>query len=83
MSAQLRTVRQCRRCKAVTGEIRAKNRAVHVNATTVLLYPVKHGRAIGYTLDGRMIRGEVVSKEQAAGMGVYEVFLEHKCANGG
>ncbi len=82
MGAELRALRQCRRCGAVTGDIRTQRCSVHVDSRPVLLYPNRHGRAIGYTLDGRAIQGDVVDKAPG-GIGVWEVFLRHQCGAGG
>ena len=77
MSAELNRVRQCLACGAVTGDIQAKHRSVHVEAKAVLLQEEPRGETIGYTQGGKMFRGRVVDK--AGPGGACEVFLEHKC----
>ena len=78
MPAELRTVRQCLRCGAVTGDIRAAHKNAHVDAKAVLMYENPLGKDFGYTPDGRLIRGEII-KERTSGGGYWEVFPVHRC----
>ena len=77
MLSELRTVRQCLRCGAVTGDIRAEHRCVHVESKPVLIYENRMGSDSGYTLGGKLIRGTIVEKPSSCG--AYEVFQEHRC----
>lgn len=77
MPAELRDVRQCLRCGAVTGDIWAPHRKVHVEKSAVLIRENPMGDALGYTQSGKLIRGDIV--EEPGKLGAYEVFQEHLC----
>ena len=72
-------MRSCRRCGAVTGDIRTRHRSVHVDIKAVDMYPNPKGSQFGYTLSGRIVCGEVVNEKTRGACGVYEVYLEHRC----
>lgn len=79
MSAGLRTLRQCRACRAITGDIwsTSLHRYVHVEPDPVLIYETKGGEDSGHTLDGKLVRGTVV--EHPGSCGAWEVYQEHRC----
>lgn len=69
--------RPCLRCGAVTGDIQSRTRKVHVNINPRFISPNEHGEAVGYTLDGRLIRGDLVTDIPQCG--AFEVYEEHMC----
>ena len=75
MKIQLRHVKECR-CGVVIGFVKAPHRTVCVDADSVYLYE-GGGQQIGYTPDGQMKRGAIVSTP--GNCGAWEVFREHRC----
>lgn len=70
----------CPGCGVVCFQLRtACRRDVKVETATIYIYPNDAGEDLGYTEDGRLVRGDKVKREDFASLKLYECHAEHAC----